>query len=215
MKLLGFATLLALVGFWAGSTAWCGDLYVTVLTPTNTITVREGTMIDIPLSIDFSTAQDSAADGAYGVNLSGFDLQVGFDPSAVSLSEGFATLTPGTEASPSFLFENTNWKIGSDNPPAGIFNAYTSDAGISDVAALETLPTLDLHLFIKGHLGTSTVTIGGEYPPYFDYYSGTEIATNGPIQLDVIVPEPASFSLLLVALAAGGGVLAARCWRRT
>ena len=225
MKPLGFAILLAFVGSMAGSTACCSDLYVTVLSPTSAITVRQGTTIEIPISVDYSTAQTDGSDNIFYNPMSGFDLVVSSTSSVVGLPSTFVAFAPGTDESPSFFSENPAWTIAQQNPANGRLtaNAGASD-GINDVAAMGILPTLDLFLYINGTaLGPTTVTISGlnsslpgsTYPKLFDIGTETEVTTNGPIQLDVIVPEPGSFSLLVVALAAGGGLLAVRRWRRT
>ena len=225
MKPLGFAILLAFVGLTPGSTACCSDLYVTLLSPTGVITARQGTTIEIPISVDYSTAQSDATDNIFYNNMSGFDLVVSATSSMVSLPSTFVAFTPGSDESPSFLSENPDWFIQSQNPANGKLtaNADSSD-GINDVAAMGTLPTLNLFLHINGtSTGMTTVTISGlnkslagsEYPKLFDIGTETEMTTNGPIQLNVIAPEPGSFSLLVVALAVGGGLLAVRRWRRT
>ena len=215
MKTLRFAIYVACVVLAADSTALCDNVYVVSLTSSGTFAAAPGATIEVPVSVNFSGAQDDPTNP-----MQAFDLDLAYDSSVLTLPGNWCQWAPGSVTSPSFKYANSGWTMlpgpGGDDPV--IISASANADTISNVSGLGTLPTLDLYLTVNSNAspGTTSVSISGLYPTpdgpystYFDSGSGIQLQATDSIQL-TIVPEPASFALLAVALTVGGGFLAVR-----
>jgi hypothetical protein len=175
-----------------------------------TITVARGEAgIVVPISVNFSAVTTSSTNAMDSFDLA-FPSNSVFSPSTTS----FAQWIPGTAQSPTFDYLEPGWSLTS-NGATGYIDASAGTDPISNASSLGTVETLDLLLNVNGSapLGLSQVSIDGRYNSDFDLDQSVLLAPGSSITVNV-VPEPATFSLLAVALGMGGGFLAVRRRRR-